>query len=94
MSATHPQFVAECFWTGVTRQQLESLERRLGETARESGVASYVGSTVVPGDEVVFLWFQSSSPEEVWRLAELAGAPVDRVIAVQGTAAVFPEEES
>jgi hypothetical protein len=74
-------FLVECFWPGVTRQQVEAANARAREAVRERAGPSlrFVGSLLVPGDEVVLFQFTATSSEEVVRTSREAKLPFDRV---------------
>jgi len=74
-------FLVECFWPGVTRAQVEAANARARATARERAGSSlrFLGSLLVPGDEVVWFQFRAASSEEVVRTSREAKLPFDRV---------------
>jgi len=76
-------FVAECFWAGVTEQDVRAADARLcaavAELASSGRNVAYAGPLVMPTDEVVMYLFEG--PEELVRLAaERAQIPYDRII--------------
>jgi hypothetical protein len=76
-------FVAECFWAGVTEQDVRDADARLcaaiAELVSSGGHVGYAGPLVMPTDEVVMYLFEG--PEELVRLAaERAAIPYDRII--------------
>ena len=86
--ATH---AAECFWPGVSRKDVERIDRDLAASDRDG--STYIGATLVPEDEIVFVWFAARSGEEVQLRVAQVGAPVYRVVVVEETAADYHEEE-
>jgi hypothetical protein len=74
-------FLVECFWPGVTRAQVEAASARArAAAARRAGSSlRFVGSLLVPGDEVVWFQFRGTSQEEVVRTSREAELPFDRV---------------
>ncbi len=74
------EYVAECFWSGVTEGDLDELEARAKATAGESDGVSYLGSMLMPGDEVVFCFFDGTSREAVQAVAERARIPFERIV--------------
>ncbi|MFI5284232.1 MAG: hypothetical protein ACHQ0J_14035 [Candidatus Dormibacterales bacterium] len=89
MSDTSTGFVAECFWTGVTDGDVSALDRRVetcvdemngdGETVR------YLGSMLIPEDEVVLCFFEGSAAA-VRQAAMRAKIPFERILESSGTA--------
>jgi hypothetical protein len=81
-------FVAECFWTGVSGDDLPALDQRAQRAA--AGLASegeqvrYLGSLLVREDEVVLCFFEGSAAS-VRRAAEQAEIPFDRIVETTGS---------
>jgi hypothetical protein len=81
-------FVAECFWTGVSGDDLSALDQRAQRSA--DGLASegervrYLGSLLVREDEVVLCFFEGSAAS-VRRAAEQAEVPFDRILETTGS---------
>jgi Protein of unknown function (DUF4242) len=75
-------YLVECYWPGLTREIVEAVDARARAQAAEQvpPAIRYLGSVLVPGDEVVFFEFEASSPEEVARASADAGIPFDRVV--------------
>lgn len=79
-------YVAECFWPGVTRAELESLDVRASLSAgRTSGTVCYLGSMLMPEDEVVFCFFEGPSVEAVAGAARGAQIPFARILVSTGS---------
>jgi hypothetical protein len=81
-------YVAECFWPGVTRAELESLDDRAslcaGRTSGAEQPVLYVGSMLMPEDEVVFCFFEGPSAEAIAGAARAAQIPFSRILASTG----------
>ncbi len=72
--------VAECLWPGVTAALLCDLEERVRHECSWLGrPAQYLGSILIPQDEVVFCIFRGRL-EEVRQAAQAAGVPYDRLL--------------
>jgi hypothetical protein len=78
-------YVVECFWPGVTVVALDELDRRVRWTTRVlrgRGVAvRYLGSILVPSDEVALFEFRAGSREAVADASARAGIPFHRIVA-------------
>jgi hypothetical protein len=78
-------YLVECFWPGLTREAVEAANTRALERAAalrgEGSSLRFLGSLLVPGDEVVFFQFTAASREEVVRASLEAALPFDRVAA-------------
>jgi hypothetical protein len=76
-------YVAECFWAGVTEDDVRALDERAGdsatELARRGANVRYVGSILMPADEVVLCLFQGSV-EAVRDAVRQARIPVERLV--------------
>jgi Protein of unknown function (DUF4242) len=83
-----PSYVAECFWPGVTRAELEALDGRAAYFARRtSGTEQpvrYIGSMLMPEDEVVFCFFEGRSAGAIASAARGAQIPFARIVASTG----------
>jgi hypothetical protein len=53
---------------------------RVAELCEQGSTLRYLGSVVVPGDEVVVFEFDAPSPEAVAQVCLEAELPVDRVV--------------
>jgi hypothetical protein len=72
-------FLVERYWPGVTAADVRAVDERL---ARLSGVdATFVASTRIPADEIVFFEFQALNDATVLDLARRAGLRCDRLVA-------------
>jgi hypothetical protein len=76
-------FVAECFWIGVTDDDLRGLDERAASAIERIGVdgetVRYLGSVLMRADEVVLCFFEGTA-EGVRRAAEDAAIPFDRIL--------------
>jgi hypothetical protein len=82
---TAMQYVAECYWPGVSETDLDALDQRATATAAElsrSGeVVIYLGSLLMRYDEVVFCRFEGAE-SAVRRVAEQASIPFERILEI------------
>jgi len=72
------EYVAECFWPGVTEADLSALDARA--RASTSAEVHYLSSVLMPNDEVVFCFFDGPSAEAVRAVAERAEIPFERIV--------------
>ena len=88
MTTSMRSYLAECFWPGVTKAQLEELDGRdeLAATTGRDGTAQvrYRGSMLMPEDEVVFCFFDGPSATAVEAAARDAGIPFARIVESTG----------
>ena len=88
-------FVAECYWAGVRRDDLRSLDERVASCAREltrtGERVRYLGSMLIVEDEVVLCLFEGSATA-VRNVAERAAIPFGRIL--RGTGAPWSTESS
>ena len=79
-----PEYLAERYEPGVTRERIEADAARLasaaGELRAEGHAIEYLGSTFVPGDEASLSRFVSSSAELVEDVHRRASVPLERVV--------------
>ncbi len=78
MEEEQTEYLAECLWPGVTETDLADLDARVRATAGEG--VRYLGSMLMPGDEVVFCFFQGPSAQAVETVAGRAGIPFGRIL--------------
>ncbi len=83
MSEQSSGYAAECFWTGVTEQDVRAQEERIraavSEIASTQQPLSYSGSLLMPTDEVVLFLFDGPE-DQVRQAAQQAGVPFDRIV--------------
>jgi hypothetical protein len=88
-------FVAECYWAGVRRDDLRSLDERVAscasELARTGERVRYLGSMLIVEDEVVLCLFEGSATA-VRSVAERAAIPFGRIL--RGTGAPWSKDRS
>jgi hypothetical protein len=81
--STATSFVAECFWPGVSDDDLRALDERAGASVAaltaEGEAVGYLGSILVRDDEVVLCLFEGSAAA-VRRAAERAAIPFERIL--------------
>jgi hypothetical protein len=74
-------FLVERYWPGVTAADVRSVEVQL---TRMSGAdATFLASTLMLADEVVFFEFQAVDDAAVLDLARRAGLPCDRLVSAE-----------
>jgi hypothetical protein len=77
------QWVAECFWPGVSDEDVRDIDRRVhGAVVDLSGrltSASYLGSLRITDDEVVLFLFQGPIVS-VQQLVQRAGIRAERIL--------------
>ena len=76
--AIRTSFMAECFWPGVEPADVRALDERALAATAGTGVR-YLGSILVPQDEVVLCEFEGAA-DEVQRAAERAAIPFARIV--------------
>ena len=78
-------YLVECFWPGATREVITAAGKRARESAlalrREGLSLRFVGSMLLPTDDVVFFQFTAPSADDVTRASRQARLPFDRVSA-------------
>jgi hypothetical protein len=74
------EFVAECYWTGVSEADLDALDARVEASLSPDGIVRYRGSMLVPEDEVVFCFFHAPSSRAARSAAERARVPFARIV--------------
>jgi hypothetical protein len=76
-------YLVECFWPGIDQEQLATATRRVEKNAiamRDAGAdVRFLGSLLMPADEVVFCLLRGSEAD-VRTACAGAGIPVERVI--------------
>jgi hypothetical protein len=81
-------FVAECFWIGVTDEDLHRLDERVAASvdklAADGERVVYRGSMLMRADEVVLCFFDGSA-DGVRRAAEQAAIPFERILETAGS---------
>jgi hypothetical protein len=79
----HAGYLVECYWTGVSEEELAAAMSRASAIAAEvrtrGGDVDIVGSILVPEDETVFCLFDGAE-EDVREVSEHAEVPFARVV--------------
>jgi len=79
-------FMAECFWPGVTAQKVADAGERVREASRaidrDDGCARYLGSILVPTDEIALFLLEAASIDEATALARQAAIPSERILEI------------
>jgi hypothetical protein len=83
MTEAPTSFVAECFWNGVTEEDLRGLDERAEASASQLALSGesvrYLGSMLMRHDQVVLCLFEGSA-SAVRSAAEQAGIPFERIL--------------
>lgn len=78
--------MAECFWPGVTFEQVAAAGESARQAARaissEGLFARYIGSILIPTDEIALCLFEASSLDVASDLNQRAGIPSERILEV------------
>jgi hypothetical protein len=74
------EYLAECYWPGVTDADLADLDARARSASAGDDGPRYLGSHLVPEDEIVLCFFEASSPDAVDYLARNARIPFARIV--------------
>jgi hypothetical protein len=79
-------FMAECFWPGVTEQSVGDAGERLRRAARalagQGRASHYIGSILVPADEIALCLFEAPSHAAASELNEVAAIPSERILRI------------
>ena len=73
--------MVERYWPGVTAADVDAVGRRLTELGGAG--ATFVASTLIPADEVVFFEFLAVDDAAVLELARSAGLRCDRLVSAE-----------
>ena len=78
--------MAECFWPGVTAEMVEAAGERVRQaaelTSSDGHRARYLGSILVPTDEITFCLFEAASAAAASELNGLAALPSERILEI------------
>ena len=78
--------MAECFWPGVTAQKVTDTGERVRQAAAalnpEGCFARYIGSILVPTDEIALCLFEAASPAAASELNRQAAIPSERILEI------------
>src|SRR5882724_9294858 len=87
-------FMAECFWPGVSAQKVADAGERVRKAShaidRNGGFARYLGSILVPTDEIALLLVEAVSIDAATELAQQAAIPSERILEIVRLGALFP----
>lgn len=72
-------FLLECYWPGVTAHDVANIEARMAHEQPTDENVRYLGSILVPTDEIMFCLYGGSATQEVKEAAARAGIPFDRI---------------
>jgi hypothetical protein len=85
--------LAECLLPGITPAIANAMGDRIcAELARSPSAVSFVGSLLMPEDEVLLCLF-AGPPADVRALSERAGLPFERILSCLGFSWTQPEPE-
>jgi Protein of unknown function (DUF4242) len=88
MTTSMRSYLAECFWPGVQRADLEELDHRVTRSLtgceNDTEQPRYRGSMLMPLDEVVLCFFEGTSVAAVEAVARRAGIPFARIVESTG----------
>jgi Protein of unknown function (DUF4242) len=76
------EYLAECLWPGVTQAEMDDVDARARSSAELDARRDvrYLGSILMPGDEVVFFVFTGPSAKAVRAVATGAEIPFERIV--------------
>jgi hypothetical protein len=79
-------FMAECFWPGVTEGALAEAGERMRGAAdgltKRGRASRYIGSILVPVDEIALCLFAAPSAALATELNEMAEIPFERILRI------------
>jgi len=78
-----PTFVVECYWPGITEEQVRHALARLGRVgvgAATDESAGRLGCILVPADGMAIFLFRAPSALRLAETAQQAGLPFDRIV--------------
>jgi hypothetical protein len=73
-------FMAECFWPGVTEKHVLEAGARGRQAA--VGSARYLGSILIPTDEIALCFFEAASIDAAVGISRQAAIPFERIIEI------------
>jgi hypothetical protein len=87
-------FMAECFWPGVSVENVADTGERVRQAAealgRSGSLARYLGAILVPTDEIALLLVEAVSLDAAGELARQAAVPSERVLEIVRLGAFLP----
>jgi hypothetical protein len=75
-------FMAECFWPGVSEQKVADAGERARSLATQGRSSRYVGSILVPSDEIALCLIEAPSEAAAAELGEQAAIPFERILRI------------
>jgi hypothetical protein len=91
-------FMAECFWPGVTAQKVADAGDRVTQAthaiSRDESYARYLGSILVPTDEIALVLLEAASLAAATELAQKAAIPSERILEIVRLGALLPHRSS
>jgi hypothetical protein len=78
-----PTFVVECYWPGITEEQVRHALALVGRVRNGVGTVEPVrrlGCILVPSDGMAIFLFQAASALRLSETAQQAGLPFDRIV--------------
>jgi hypothetical protein len=87
-------FMAECFWPGVSVENVADSGERVRQAAEalghSGGFARYLGAILVPTDEIALLLLEAVSLDAARDLAGQAAVPSERILEIVRLGAFLP----
>jgi hypothetical protein len=80
-AAADPLFLLESYWPGVSAERVAAADLEMTR-ALEPLCVRYLGSMLIPGDELVLRVFAGGSPAQISEANARAGVPVERVVQI------------
>jgi hypothetical protein len=74
-------FLVERYWPGVTAADVRVVDDQL--MGLSGADVTFLASTLMPADEVVFFEFRAVDAAAVLELTRLAGLPCDRLVSAE-----------
>jgi hypothetical protein len=74
-------YLVERYWPGVTAADVDAVGRRLTQLGSDD--ATFIASTLIPADEVVFFEFSAVDEAAVLELAGRAELRCDRLVSAE-----------
>ena len=79
-------FMAECFWPGVTAQKVADAGERVRQASQAitsaDRLACYLGSILVPADEIALCLFEAASIDVAMDVNRRAAIPSERLLEI------------
>ena len=78
-----PTFVVECYWPGITEEQVRHAPALIGRVSTEEESpepAGRLGCILVPADGMAIFLFRAPSALRLAETAQQAGLPFDRIV--------------